>query len=108
MAVVAAVLGVTALIGGLCTYTGIKIFSDSPSKDHVTTIVKNEIAAHIDADNTHENFQNNILSVIVAAVVFGIAIYALRYVINGIRAIRRFNANNNNENNNNNAINIDV
>lgn len=106
MAIVAAILGASALIGGLCTYTGIKLFSDTPSTAHVNTIVKNEIAAHVEADNTHEGFQNNIISVFIAAVVFGIAIFVLRYAVAGIRAVRRYNANPNN--NNNNAINIDV
>lgn len=95
MAIVAAVLGVSALIGGLCTYTGVKIFSDAPSTAHVNTIVKNEIAAHIDADNTHESFQNNIITVAIAAVIFVFTFFAVRYAVKVCKSTRRDNTNNN-------------
>lgn len=105
MEVVAAVFGVGALIGGLLTYSGIKVFSDTPSTAHVNTIVKNEIAAHVEADNTHEVFQNNIISIIIAAVAFGAAVFAISKIVTGVRAVRRYNAN---RNINNNAIEIDA
>lgn len=105
MAVVAAVLGGCALFGGLCTYAGIKFFQDTPSTDHVTTIVKNEIAAHIDADNTHETFQNNTITIIVAVIGIVFILLVLRSTVITIQKFRRFNADNNN---NNNAVSIDA
>lgn len=89
-------IAVGAGIGALVTYAGSKFFADSPSTAHVQTIVKNQIAAHIDADNTHEVFQNNIITIILAAVALVGTLFVLRYAVIGIRAVRQQNNNNNN------------
>lgn len=89
-------------LGSLITYSSTKIFGDSPTTSHVQTIVKNEIAAHVDNDDTHEAFQNNIIVILIGAVVFVVALGILRYAIIGLRVVRR----NNNRNNNNNDINM--
>lgn len=108
---IAGLIAAGAAVGSLMTYSGTKIFSDSPTTSHVQTIVKNEIAAHVDADDDHETFQNNIITILIGAVSFVLVLVILYFAIIGIKAVRR-NRNNTNNNNNNNhnmhAINIDV
>lgn len=101
-------LAAAAAVGGLVTYSGVKFFESSPSTAHVQTIVKNEIAAHVEADNSHETFQNNIITILIGAVAFAFVLGILRYAIIGIKAVRRNNNNNNNNDHNMHAINIDV
>lgn len=104
---IAGLVAAGAGIGSLVTYAGTKFFSDSPSKDHVQTIVKNEIAAHVVDDSNHEIFQNNIITILIGAVVFAGVLFIIRYAVIGFKAARR-NRNENNNNNNMHAINIDV
>lgn len=103
---IAGIIAVGAGLGSLVTYAGTKFFADTPSTSHVQTLVQNQIAAHIDADNSHEAFQNNIMTTIIGAVVFAGTLCVLRYAVIGIREARRNN--NNNNNNELNAINIDA
>lgn len=88
-----------AAIGGLLTYSGIHLFSDTSSTNHVHTIVANQISAHIDRDNQHESFQNSILIVIIGAVVAVGILFVLRYAAIGVMEARRGRKNNNNDNN---------
>lgn len=109
MAIIAGILAAGAAIGSLLTYSGTKLFSDSPSTSHVQTIVKNEIAAHVDADNTHEAFQNNLIIIVIGVVALICILSILRYAVIGFRVAKRSRSSNNNgENHNMNAINIDV
>lgn len=104
--IVTGIIAVSAGIGSLLTYSGVKYFSDSPTTTHVQTIVQNQIAAHIDADNNHETFQNNIISLIIGAVAVAGVLMVVRYAVIGIRASRRNN--DNNKSNNMHAINIEA
>lgn len=107
--IIGSILAVGAGVGSLLTYSGIKLFSDSPSKDHVQTIVKNEIAAHIDADSDHETFQNQIITILVGAVAIVALLLILYFAAIGFKTARRIRRENNNNNNNNmNAIDIEA
>lgn len=104
---IAGILAVGAGIGSLLTYAGVKFFEDTPTKDHVQTVVKNEIAAHIDADSEHELFQNQILQILVGAIAIFAILFIAHYTILGVRTARQIRRENN-ENHNMHAINIDV
>lgn len=104
---IAGIIAAGAGIGSLLTYSGVKFFADSPSKEHVQTVVKNEIAAHIDADGEHETFQNQLLIILVAIVAFAAVLFILHYVVIGVRTARQIRRENNN-NVNMHAINIDA
>lgn len=105
--IIAGIIAAGAGVGSLLTYAGVKFFDDSPSKDHVQTVVKNEIAAHIDADSEHESIQNQLLLILFGAVVFAAALFIIRYTIIGVRTARQIRRENNN-NNNAQAIDINV
>lgn len=94
---IAGIVAGGAAIGSLLTYAGTKFFSDAPTKEHVQTVIKNEIAAQVVADTHHENFQNNVLTILIGAVASAGILIVLRYAAIGIMAARR---NQNNENNN--------
>lgn len=106
--IIGGLIAAGAGIGALVTYAGTKIFADSPSTAHVQTIVSNQIAAHVDADNNHEVFQNNIITILLGAAAFAFALSVLRFAVIGIRAARRNKNNNNNKNTEMHAINIDA
>lgn len=75
---VAGVLSVAALIGGLTTYSGIKMFEkSSPTAEHVGTLVNNQFLTKEIIDQHHESMQNFALFaiIVVGVVISGILIY---------------------------------
>lgn len=90
MAVVIAIIaGTNFAIGGLFSYATKNFFEDTPSKEHVNTMVQNHIDAHIQADNAHETFQNNVITIAFAIVMLIGVVIILNVIYKAMRSNRR-------------------
>lgn len=81
------IAGTLISIGALASYTATKIFSSSStSKEEVHTIIQNHIEAQSLRDNTHESFQNMIITSLVISFLLIILGVVFRFIYIGVRA----------------------
>lgn len=79
--IIAAALGISALVGGLTTYTATKAFGNNPTHESVHALINTQLSQNFAQDSAHE-FQQNALIIIIIAVIFvAIVIFFLKRML---------------------------
>lgn len=75
------VLLAAGAIGSLITYATTKAMSDTPTHEHVNTLVNNQFAVRDSKDNDHEFVQNIMITIAIILVILVLITFVLRYVV---------------------------